>query len=130
MAFGAGALVMLGISAFHAWWLPRFEVERTSSAIATPGAVWRGYARAFSTYLEQDRVALVLVFIVLYRVGDEILFSMTTPFLMRELGVTKGQYAWLAGFVGAAGTIIGTMLGGWWIKARGLGRRSGPSPCS
>ena len=69
---------------------------------------------------------MVLVFIILYRVGDEILFSMTTPFLMRELGVTKGQYAWLAGFVGAAGTIIGTMLGGWWIKARGLGRTIWP----
>jgi MFS transporter, PAT family, beta-lactamase induction signal transducer AmpG len=126
VAFGAGALVMLGVSAFHAWWLPRFETERTSSAVATPGAVWRGFARAFGTYLQQDRVALVLLFIILYRVGDEILFSMTTPFLMRELGVTKGQYAWLAGFVGAAGTVIGTMLGGWWIKARGLGRTIWP----
>ncbi|HPS77552.1 MAG TPA: hypothetical protein PLS53_05295 [Thermoanaerobaculaceae bacterium] len=126
VAFGAGALMMLGVSAFHAWRLPRFEAERTGPALATPGAVWRGFARAFATYLQQDRVALVLIFIVLYRVGDEILFSMTTPFLMRDLGVTKGQYAWLAGFVGAAGTIVGTLLGGWWIKAKGLGKAIWP----
>lgn len=126
VAFGVGAATMLGVSAFHASWLPRFEQERVRTGVVTPGDVWRGFARAFGTYLQQQRVALVLVFIVLYRVGDEILFSMTTPFLMRELGVSKGQYAWLAGIVGAAGTIVGTMLGGYWIKAKGLSRTIWP----
>ena len=126
VAFGVGAAAMLGVSAFHAAWLPRFEHERTGAAVITPRAVWRGFARAFGTYLQQPRVVAVLTFIVLYRVGDEILFSMTTPFLMRELGVSKGQYAGLAGIVGAAGTILGTMLGGHWIKARVLGRSIWP----
>lgn len=127
VAFGAGALAMLGLAGFHALRLPRFERERSADeGFPTAAAIFRGFCDAFLSYLNQERVVVVLVFIVLYKVGDEILFSMTTPFLMRELGVTKAQYAWLAGIVGAAGTIIGTMVGGYWIKAKGLGKTIWP----
>ena len=65
-------------------------------------------------------MALVLIFIITYKIGDEILFSMGTPFLMRELGVTKAQLAWLGGILGALGAIAGTSIGGIWIKKKGL----------
>jgi MFS transporter, PAT family, beta-lactamase induction signal transducer AmpG len=65
-------------------------------------------------------VALSLIIIIFYKIGDEILFSMGTPFLMRELHVTKLQLAWMAGIVGALGSIAGTSIGGIWIKKSGL----------
>jgi PAT family beta-lactamase induction signal transducer AmpG len=65
-------------------------------------------------------VGLILSFIVLYKLGDEVLFSMVTPFLMRELRISTEQYAWVAGIVGAAGTIAGAMIGGWCINRIGL----------
>jgi len=65
-------------------------------------------------------VAISLLAIVFYKIGDEILFSMGTPFLMRELHVTKGQLAWMAGLAGAFGSIAGTSIGGLWIKRKGL----------
>jgi PAT family beta-lactamase induction signal transducer AmpG len=65
-------------------------------------------------------IALSLIVIIFYKIGDEILFSMGTPFLMRELHVTKGQIAWMAGLVGAIGSIAGTSIGGLWIKKKGL----------
>lgn len=117
VAFGAGSLTMLALTAYHQMKLPRFEKPRRELDAV---AVIRSYVPAFRTYLDQDRIALVLVFIVIYKLGDEILFSMATPFLMRELGVSKAQYAWIGGFVGAAGSIGGAMLGGYWIKAKGL----------
>lgn len=125
-AFAAGAVTLLAVGVFHAWRLPRFERERQLSSGPGPAAAWRGFREAFASYLRQDKVVLVLSFIALYRIGDEIMFSMVTPFLMRGLGVTKAQYAWLAGIVGAAGTIVGTMLGGWWIKEVGLKRAIWP----
>ena len=125
VAFGVGGLTLLALGGFHAWKLPPFERAGQDQAAARP-EILSGFARAFATYLAQDRVALVLAFVALYKIGDEILFSMVTPFLMRELGVTKTQYAWLAGIVGAAGTIVGTMIGGWWIKAKGLRRTIWP----
>ena len=65
-------------------------------------------------------IALSLLVIIFYKIGDEILFSMGTPFLMRELHVTKVQIAWMAGLVGALGSIAGTSIGGIWIKKKGL----------
>lgn len=68
----------------------------------------------------------MVLFIVFYKVGDEILFSMNTPFLMRELGVTKGQFAWLSGILGALGAVAGTTIGGVWIRRTGLRRAIWP----
>jgi len=65
-------------------------------------------------------VILVVLFIITYKIGDEILFSMGTPFLMRELGVSKAQLSWLSGILGALGAILGTSFGGLWIKKKGL----------
>ena len=121
--FGAGAATLLALSLAHGLWLPRFEVERTRGSL---DEVARGFVRAFSSYLRQERVVLVLIFIAVYKLGDEILFSMATPFLMRELGITKAQYSWVGGIVGAVGMVAGAMIGGWWIKRSGLKRAIWP----
>jgi PAT family beta-lactamase induction signal transducer AmpG len=71
-------------------------------------------------------IALSLLIIIFYKIGDEILFSMGTPFLMRELHVTKAQIAWMAGLVGALGSIAGTSIGGIWIKKKGLAKAIWP----
>ncbi|MCS6884155.1 MAG: MFS transporter [Acidobacteriota bacterium] len=116
-AFGAGAATMFLVAGLHAVYLPHFEAERKAK---TAGEILAGFRNAFITYLQQEKVVLVLIFIVIYKLGDEVLFSMVTPFLMRELGISKAQYAWVGGIVGAAGTVVGAMLGGWWIKKQGL----------
>jgi PAT family beta-lactamase induction signal transducer AmpG len=65
-------------------------------------------------------VALSLIFIIFYKIGDEIIFSMGTPFLKRHLLVSNIQLAWMSGLVGLVGSIAGTTLGGLWIKKSGL----------
>jgi MFS transporter, PAT family, beta-lactamase induction signal transducer AmpG len=65
-------------------------------------------------------VALSLVFIIFYKIGDEIIFSMGTPFLKRYLFVSNIQLAWMTGLVGLFGSIAGTTFGGLWIKGSGL----------
>src|SRR5438876_4554697 len=118
LAFGAGGITMLVFAAFHAFTLPRPERERTERPDLA--AVFAAFGRAFLSYLQQDKIVLILLFILTYKIGDEILFSMNSAFLMRELGVTKGQLSWLAGVVGAGTTIAGAMAGSYWIKRKGL----------
>ncbi len=65
-------------------------------------------------------IALSLVFIIFYKIGDEVIFSMGTPFLKRFLLVSNIQLAWLSGLVGLLGSIAGTTIGGLWIKKTGL----------
>ncbi len=118
-AFAAAAVTMFLLTLFHIWQLPRFEKERAGEN-PTLKVITRNFGRAFSSYFEQEKIALVIIFIIMYKIGDEILFSMGTPFLMRELGVTKGQLSWLSGILGALGVIVGTSFGGIWIKKKGL----------
>jgi PAT family beta-lactamase induction signal transducer AmpG len=115
-AFGAGGATLIALALVHQLTLPRVERAPQTTSVVT------SYLEAWRSYLLQDRVVLVLLFIAVYKLGDEILFSMATPFLMRELHVTKDQYAWIGGVVGAAGTIVGAMWGGVWIRRWGLAR--------
>ncbi len=119
VAFGAAGLTMLLMTLFHAWQAPRFEAEGHKGQYSL-AAMAKDFGRAFGTYFDQERAVLMVLFIMTYKIGDEILFSMGTPFLMRELGVTKAQLSWLSGILGAFGAIAGTSLGGIWIKKTGL----------
>jgi|WetSurMetagenome_2_1015567.scaffolds.fasta_scaffold00008_101 MFS transporter, PAT family, beta-lactamase induction signal transducer AmpG len=65
-------------------------------------------------------VAVSLLFIIFYKIGDEIIFSMGTPFLKRYLLVSNIQLAWMSGLLGLLGSIAGTSAGGIWIKKTGL----------
>jgi MFS transporter, PAT family, beta-lactamase induction signal transducer AmpG len=121
-SFTVAGLTMLVLAAAHHLWLPRVE-----TALAKPSLrdVGRTFANAFLTYVRQPRAAVVLGFVLTYK-ADEFLFSMNTPFLMRELAVTKTQYAWMAGLVGAASTVAGALLAAWWIKRTGFRRALWP----
>lgn len=127
VAFMVAGLTMVSLAAFHWLLLPRMApTSDVRSGEAHIKRAYRVFSEGFRTYLQQPQVALILSFIVLYKLGDEILFSMVTPFLTRELKISTEQYAWIGGIVGAAGTIVGAMLGGWWIKRVGLRRAMWP----
>ena len=121
-AFSVAGLTMLGLGTAHLLWLPRVEPARARPSLREVG---RTFANAFLTYVRQPRAAVVLGFVLTYK-ADEMLFSMNTPFLMRELHVTKAQLAWLAGLVGAAATVAGALLAAWWIKRTGFRRALWP----
>jgi PAT family beta-lactamase induction signal transducer AmpG len=119
VAFAAGALVMMTMTVLNLFSLPRIERPASIAGRSFKSHLIE-FVKAFPSWLTQEKIGLVIVFIIFYKIGDEILFSMGTPFLMRELLVTKGQIAWLSGLAGTAGSIAGTWLGGWWIKKTGL----------
>lgn len=108
--FGAGALTMFAVFLLHKFFLPNVEKQKEAGHMAAR------FGEAFRSYLSQEKIGLILFFVATYKLGDEILFAMNTPFLMRELLVTKTQLAWLSGVVGAASTVVGALLAAWWIK--------------
>jgi len=117
-AFKVGATV-LGTLAYSFW-----GVDALTSFFPNQILIWRlGIPTVaialFLTGLSKE-IFFMLLFIIFYKIGDEVLFSMGTAFLMRELAVTKVHLAWLSGILGAAGSILGTVFGGMWIKKVGL----------
>ena len=82
------------------------------------------YARAFMTYMDRDRMAVALAFIILMRAGESMLSSMVSPFIV-DLGI-KVHYGWISGGVGLPFSILGAMAGGWMISKYSLGRTIWP----
>ncbi len=80
----------------------------------------RHVAAAYSSFLRQDRVLLVVAFLLTYKMADVLMFSMSKVLLDRELGIGTDLRG---GFINTASTvasIAGAMLGGAWISRRGL----------
>ena len=88
-----GALVAL--AAAHAWLLPSPARVAPSAAAPAPR-----YVDAFLSFLEQPRVRWSLLFIVLYKAGDAMMFAVSAPFL-KSLGF--GDF--LRGTVGMVGVL-------------------------
>jgi PAT family beta-lactamase induction signal transducer AmpG len=82
------------------------------------------YARAFMTYMDRERMAVVLAFIILMRTGESMLSSMVSPFMV-DLGI-KIHYGWISGGVGLPFSILGAMAGGWMISKFSLTRTIWP----
>jgi len=57
--------------------------------------------------------SLILLFIILYRLGDGFLSNMVTPFLLSpEMAFTKTDIGAIQGGMGLIATIVGTLIGG------------------
>ena len=78
------------------------------------------YGRAFLTFMDQEKIGLVLAFIVLARSGEFMVSSMTSAFVV-DLGI-KEHYGWISGGIGLPASIAGALIGGWMISRHGLKR--------
>jgi len=125
LGFGVGALLMLAVSIFHLVYAPHFESD-ISRQHKPLGEAFTHFSQAWRSYFDQPRLAVMLFFMATYKIGDDIMFSMNTPFLMRELLVSKAQLSWLSGIIGTLTTILGGLIGGYYINRVGLKRAIWP----
>ncbi len=122
--FGVGAMTLAILWLFHLAILPRVEVARTHRT-SVPEAM-RGFGSAFLSYLKQPSIWLVLALLVTYKLGDQLMFALNTTFLMREVGVSKPDLAWIGGILGSAALTAGSLLSAWAIQKYGWRRSVWP----
>jgi PAT family beta-lactamase induction signal transducer AmpG len=79
------------------------------------------YALAFVDYLAQDRIGVILGFIVTFRIGEALLQNMAYPFL-KDIGITLEQYGLAHNTYGLIASIVGGLFGGWAIARWSLKR--------
>jgi len=65
----------------------------------------------FADYFSRDRALWLLLFILLYKIGDQMASTLTTPFYL-SLGFTKTQIGAVAKLSGICSAIAGGLLGG------------------
>lgn len=82
------------------------------------------YAGAFISYMDREKISVILLFIIFIRTGEFMLTSMVAPFMV-DLGI-KVHYGWISGAVGLPCSIIGALVGGWLIARFSLRRMIWP----
>jgi PAT family beta-lactamase induction signal transducer AmpG len=78
-------------------------------------------------YLKQEKVGVLLAFILFFRLGEAMLLKLVSPFLLDArsaggLGLSTEQVGLVYGTVGTLCLVFGGILGGWLISRFGIKR--------
>lgn len=124
----AGAVALWSIDRFHLQWsmayagvalfvcLGMFATliapEPKDAAALSPKSMKEAVIGPFQQFFSQQGVYLILAFLILYKVGDNLSSAMTAPFVIKH-GYSKGDYAKLVKGVGLLSTLAGVYVGNW-----------------
>ena len=87
----------------------------------SPTTLIQAFVLPLRDYIEREGAWLALAFILLYKIGDTMASSMTTPFYL-ELGYSKTEIGAVVKLFGFWATIAGGTLGGIFIMRMGMRR--------
>ena len=75
----------------------------------------------FADFMTRPRWLAVLLFVIIYKLGDALIGVMFNPFLI-DIGFSKTQIAEIVKLYGLAATIAGSFVGGWLVVRLGAVR--------
>jgi PAT family beta-lactamase induction signal transducer AmpG len=115
--------IFLALAAYHAIVLP----QPCGDARRTAGTERHPFGEVFTAYFRQEKVGVLIAFILFYRLGEAMLLKLVSPFLLDPhaaggLGLTTSQVGIVYGTVGIIALVAGGVLGGWLIARFGLRR--------
>lgn len=141
---GAGTVWLASTEGFNAGWAAAYGLTGFLVIPAALAALWAGAGRfdpasaraagkSLKTWLRETVVApfleflhrkgavLILLFVLVYKVGDAMGQGMLNPMIV-ELGFTDTEFITVNKFLGVAALIVGSALGGPFIAWLGMGR--------
>jgi PAT family beta-lactamase induction signal transducer AmpG len=129
---GAGTLIVAArLGAMDAWrpwaWATAVGLLALSTALGMMGTLAgrepervQGMAHGFVGW--GGRLAWLFLFVMLYRLPDNLAGAMNSPLLVQGLGYGTEHIGWVRQGLGFTLSIVGTMLGGWLLARWGLVR--------
>jgi PAT family beta-lactamase induction signal transducer AmpG len=122
MAVLAGAFAVFGL--WHRLVLPRPASDHAGEAGRIPEFL-REFLATFGSFFRKPRIVVLVLFLLLYRLGEAQLVKMTSPFLLDPrahggLGLSTTEVGFLYGTIGIVALTLGGILGGWVIARHGL----------
>jgi len=129
----ASWMAVLGISSgiFMIFWLYHYAdlpYPTTDHRRSAPDAIQKPtFNQVFSAYFKQEKIGVLMAFILFYRLGEAMLLKLVSPFLLDGrtdggLGLTTSEVGLVYGTVGIIALVLGGVLGGWLISRYGLRR--------
>lgn len=141
---GAGTIYLASTEGYDVGWAMAYGLTSFLILPAALGALWAGAGRydpssaravgqsfgnwlmetvvnPFREFLGRKGAALILLFVLIYKVGDAMGQGMLNPMIV-ELGFTDTEFITINKFVGFGALIVGSALGGPFIAWLGMGR--------
>ena len=87
----------------------------------TPRSMQEAVLDPLRDYFRRSSALLILIFIVLYKIGDTMASAIATPFYL-DIGFTKTQVGAVVKVFGSGATLAGAFLGGVVLLRLGIGR--------
>lgn len=87
----------------------------------TPKSFREAVIEPFIEYFSRDKALLILLFILMFKIGDQMASTMTVPFYL-DIGFSKTEVGAVAKLFGFWATIIGGLMGGVLIIRIGIWR--------
>ncbi len=113
--------VLFAVFAFwHAYVLPKPADDKPVTHSRTDA--WK---ESFKTYFSQKNIIYILLFILLYRLGDALLEKIVPLFLLKPqdtgaMGLSLQHYGLIKGTLGLGAVIAGNLGGGWMLGTFGF----------
>jgi PAT family beta-lactamase induction signal transducer AmpG len=123
VSFALVAGVFLCFGFYHWFILPHPAGDQAK--LAAPKDFLAEFFKTFGTFFQKPKIGVLLLFLLLYRLGEAQLAKMTQPFLLDPravggLGLTNDQLGFIYGTVGVAVFVSGALLGGFAVARHGL----------
>ena len=124
MAMLCVVMVLLGI--YHIFMLPSSQKEKTGPSQNTR-QVMKELIDVLAAFFRKSHIVYYLFFIILYRFAEGFVMKIVPLFLkadraMGGLGLNEKEIGLYYGIYGAAAFVLGSLLAGYYISARGLKR--------
>ncbi|MCL5022039.1 MAG: AmpG family muropeptide MFS transporter [Nitrospirae bacterium] len=126
---GIGSGIFMIAVLYHYAVLPYPTTDRRSPAAGAAGGP--RFKEVFAAYFRQEKIGVLVAFILFYRLGEAMLLKLVSPFLLDSpvdggLGLATSEVGLVYGTVGVAALVLGGVLGGWLISRFGLRRCTWP----
>lgn len=118
--FSMGALVIVGMVV--AWWAPSPKIDPTLRRIPASARLRVMVVDPFLEFFTRNTPGIsltILVFILLYKLGDAFLGVMAYPFYAR-IGFSYAEIATASKLFGVGATLVGVFVGGVIVKRYGI----------
>ena len=117
------ALLFVGFHIYHRFSLPRPEADQSSQG--NEGGFLKEFFVTFLVFFRKKRIAVILIFLLVYRLGESQLLKMASPFLLdsneaKGLGLTTGDLGLIYGTIGIIALSLGGIIGGIAASRQGL----------
>ena len=140
LTLGATSVILLLVTLYHCFCLPKVEKEDELRETGDGRKVWKELGEAFRAFFTKPGVGLAIGFMLLYRLSEGFLVKLSAPFLVdsRETLLRGGQLfggglalstdtvGVLYGTIGVICLLAGGILGGLYIAKKGLKRSLWP----